>query len=62
MPSTERRKLVDALLSLEEEAPIYRQQTTKLIKWPDVQARARRIFGERKLPNLVLMEREEETC
>jgi hypothetical protein len=30
------------------------------VKWPDVEARARRIFGDRKLPNLVLMEREEE--
>jgi len=29
------------------------------VKWPDVEARAKRIFGDRVLPNLVLVEREE---
>ena len=29
-------------------------------KWPDVEARAKRIFGDRLLPNLILLERGEE--
>ena len=29
------------------------------MNWPDVEARAKRIFGDRVLPNLVLLEREE---
>ena len=32
----------------------------KRVEWPDVQARTKRIFGDRVLPNLVLLEREEE--
>jgi hypothetical protein len=30
------------------------------IKWSDVEDRAKRIFGDRVLPNMVLLEREEE--
>ena len=55
LPARERRKFVLAVLSLEEEAT----GKAKRVKWPDVEARARRIFGERVLPNLVLLEREE---
>jgi hypothetical protein len=29
------------------------------VKWPDIEARAREVFGDRVLPNLVLQEREE---
>jgi hypothetical protein len=31
---------------------------TKRVKWPDIEARAKRIFGNRMLPNLVLLDRE----
>ena len=36
-----------------------RAKKAKQVKWPDVEARAKRIFGDRRLPNLVLLEREE---
>jgi hypothetical protein len=29
------------------------------VTWPDIEARAKRIFGDPVLPNLVLLEREE---
>ena len=32
---------------------------TKRVKWPDVETRAKRIFGDRVLPDLVLLERED---
>jgi hypothetical protein len=59
LPARERRKFVLAVLALEEETNIVAKGEEKQVKWPDVEARARRIFGERALPNLVLMEREE---
>jgi hypothetical protein len=31
------------------------------VTWPDVEVRGRRIVGDRVLPNLVLLERGEET-
>ena len=58
----EREKFVIAVLDLDEVKPTSRRPRSKRLKWPDVEARARRIFGQRTLPNLVLMEREEETC
>ena len=59
LPARERKKFVLAILSLEDEASA-RPARAKRVKWPDVEARARRIFGNRVLPNLVLLEREEE--
>ncbi len=59
LPPRERQKLVLAILTLEEEAASQAKSKAKRVKWPDVEARARRIFGERVLPNLVLLEREE---
>jgi hypothetical protein len=58
LPALERDKFVLAVLSLEEPA-VAPKPRRKRVKWPDVEVRARRIFGGRKLPNLVLMEREE---
>jgi len=58
LPALERDKFVLAVLSLEEPSTVPKL-SRKRVKWPDVEARARRIFGGRKLPNLVLMEREE---
>jgi len=58
LPVLEREKFVLAVLALEEPA-VAPKPRRRRVKWPDVEARARRIFGARKLPNLVLMEREE---
>ena len=58
LPARERRRFVAMILALEEDltpspAPPER------VKWPDVEARAKRIFGNKIMPNLVLLEREE---
>ncbi len=55
----EREKFVLAVLTLVEDAPARPKKPTRRVKWPDVEARAKRIFGERVLPNLVLLERDE---
>ena len=59
LPRRERQKLVLSILALEEEATSRSGGRKKPVKWPDVEARAKRIFGERVFPNLVLIEREE---
>ena len=59
MPAREREKFLRAVLTLEEKSPAHSGGKTRRVKWPDVEARARRIFGDRVLPNLVLLEREE---
>ena len=48
-----------AILALEDERRTPSVGRGKRVKWPDVEARAKRIFGGRVLPNLVLLEREE---
>ena len=58
LPARERRKLVELILELEEDSTAT-STSPRRIKWPDIQARAKRIFGNKTLPNLVLMEREE---
>jgi len=57
LPAREREKVFLAILALDQESPAPR--VTKRVKWPDIEARAKRIFGDRVLPNLVLLEREE---
>jgi hypothetical protein len=59
LPTREREKLFLAILALEDEDSTPSTGKTKRVKWPDVEARAKRIFGDRVLPNLVLLEREE---
>ncbi len=59
LPAREREKILLAILALEEEPPAPSKSRTRRVKWPDVEARAKRIFGDRVLPNLVLLEREE---
>ena len=59
LPARERQKFFMALLRLEEDSAPRRRAKMKRVKWPDVEARAKRIFGDRVLPNLVLLEREE---
>lgn len=61
LPAPEREKLLAAILMLEEKAPVSRPVGAKRVRWPDVEARARRIFGNHVLPNLVLLEREEQS-
>ena len=60
LPRRERHKVFRAILDLEENEQA-NPPKTKRVKWPDVEARAKRIFGNRVLPNLVLLEREAET-
>ena len=59
LPPRDRERLLLALLTLEPQKK-KAKGNSKQVKWPDVEARARRIFGERTFPNLVLLEREEE--
>ena len=59
LPVRERQKCVLAVLALKEGSPAEGARKTKRVRWPDVEARARRIFGERVLPNWVLLGREE---
>ncbi len=59
LPPRERQKFVLAVLALEEEVPTRPPKITSHVKWPNVEARAKRIFGDRVLPNLILLEREE---
>ena len=59
LPAREREKCLMAILMLEEETAVQPRGKTKRVTWPDVEARAKRIFGDRVLPNLVLMERED---
>ena len=61
LPRRERQKIFKAILALEENEQPQRPMKTRRVKWPDVEARAKRIFGDRELPNLILLDREEET-
>jgi len=58
LPPRERQKFLRAIRSLEDGTTTEAKDKAKPIKWPDVEARARRIFGDRVLPNLVLLERD----
>jgi hypothetical protein len=62
LPPSERERFVVALLDAEETSVGAPAGRNGRVKWPDVQARARRIFGSRILPNLVLLERSEKDC
>ncbi len=55
----EREELLMAILRIEDRTSIPPRKSTGRVKWPDVEARAKRILGGRVLPNLVLLEREE---
>ena len=59
LPARERERFLLALLKLGSSLPNAKQKNGR-VKWPDVEARAKRIFGERVFPNLVLVERQEE--
>jgi hypothetical protein len=59
LPAREREKFVLALLKLEAK-PSDGKRKGKRVNWPDIEARTKRVFGERVFPNLVLLERQEE--
>lgn len=59
LPAQEREKFVLAILTLVEQPRSRPAKPTRRVKWPDVEARAKRIFGNRVLPNLVVLERDE---
>lgn len=59
LPAREREKFLRAVLTMEDGAPAQASRRRKRVNWPDVEARARRVFGSRVLPNLVLLERDE---
>jgi hypothetical protein len=62
LPTRERERLLREILTLEDDAvalPVS-GRGTKRVRWPDVEARAKRILGDRVLPNLVLLERGDE--
>jgi len=58
LPARERRRFVELVLALEEDLTPSPEPLDR-VKWPDLKARAKRIFGNKTLPNLVLLEREE---
>jgi hypothetical protein len=58
LPAGERRRFLAAVRTLE--TPSSASVRSKRVTWPDVEARAKRIFGNQVLPNLVLIDRQEE--
>ena len=56
MPARERERFLLALFKLEGK-PTHAKPKSRRVKWPDIEARTKRIFGERVFPNLVLLER-----
>lgn len=62
LPAHEREKLLLAILALDDASFASAPCRTKRVVWPDVEARAKRIFPNRVLPNLVLSEREAVEC
>jgi hypothetical protein len=63
LPAGERARLLREILVLEEGSPEARSapRNRARVTWPDVEVRAKRIVGDRVMPNLVLLERGEET-
>ena len=59
LSAREREKLFLAILALDTEGLVRSKTRTGRGRWPDVEERAKGIFGDRVLPNLVLLEREE---
>ena len=72
MPPRERKKFLKTLEAMGK--PVDKQPSkrtakqpgkksrpalAKAVQWPDVLERSRKIFGDREIPNLVLLEREE---
>jgi hypothetical protein len=61
LPPRERRKFFQGVRELEQGVAVQPSPAgRKPVRWPDGAARRRKIFGNRELPNLVLLAREEE--
>jgi hypothetical protein len=61
LPPRERRKFFETVHDLELEMDVQPHVRGKRpVRWPDAAARRRRISGNKVLPNLVLLAREEE--
>ncbi len=62
LPTKQRDRLVREILALEDVSPSRRTSGRRQapVTWPDVEARAKRIVGNKVLPNLVLLERGEQ--
>jgi hypothetical protein len=59
LPARERKRLLLALLKLDTQK-LHSDHKPGQVNWPDVEARAKSVFGERIFPNVVLLERQEE--
>lgn len=59
LPARERERFVLAVLTLVDDTAGCSKKPPRRVKWPDVQARAKRNFGKRVLPNLILLERDQ---
>lgn len=62
LPKKQRERLVRAILALEKPLRESAASGRRLarVTWPDIEARAKLIVGDRVLPNLVLLERGED--
>jgi hypothetical protein len=61
LTAAEREEFFDGLLTLEESIPAPQKSAHDHVQWPDIHERHRRIFGDRVLPeNIVLAAREDE--
>jgi hypothetical protein len=60
LPLRERRRVLRALEELEAAAAVRKNVRKSPPRWPDAEARRQKIFGDKVLPNLVLLAREEE--
>ena len=61
LPARQRDQLMREILALREGPRLPASRRNTRVTWPDVEARARWIAGDRVLPNLVLLERGDET-
>jgi hypothetical protein len=61
LPMRQRARLVREILALKDKGRQSRGRRQSRVTWPDVEARAKRIAGDRVLPNLVLLARGEES-
>lgn len=61
LPPRERRRFFDGVREMEGAIQLQPPPRSKRpIRWPDAAARRRKIFGDKTLPNLVLLAREQE--
>jgi hypothetical protein len=60
LPPRERRKFFECVRELETAVEGRAGARKRRVRWPDAAARRHRIFGDKVLPNLVLLAREQE--